>query len=562
MGFEQRNGHYPADPNGHFASIARLNPSTRGDVESLINVPAEAGVLAALLRDPERWPEVSAIVSSGDFFRPDHAVIFRLMADLAKHGRPIDIVAVADAWVDLGCGAKDATDRLAEILDSIAHCENTVYHATIVAEKSRKREAAELAEEASRALLAGHSSVADILDVTLDKLKRLRDRTLGTVQDRSAFAVDFVDSKTFFDRAYPVDWLISNLLVRGEPAAIGGPMKTLKTSILIDAMVSLSTATQFLGWFPVPKPIRCGLISGESGRRSIQRSALEICRARGISPSEADLLWGFNLPRLNDPSHLQILRKTIVDNGLEVLGLDPLYLMLISDKTDAANMFDMGAMFKDVTDLCLGEGCTPLLAHHFVKSRVDPFAPPELNEFAYAGLSQFLRQWLLLSPREAYEPERGLFRLHFRYGGSAGHSGELAIDIEVGKLTSEDDTRKWQVSVSSPSQQRDAQAEAREEAARLREVEKEERKREKAERSMAEWTGEAIKLLEAAPNRAATVKTIREELGWKLDRANPVIGHMKRLGLIVPVQVATPMNGGRFQNYPGYQLVEDHELLL
>src|SRR5581483_10047350 len=54
-------------------------------------------------------------------------------------------------------------------------------------------------------------------------------------------AFDFIDSRTFCEKDCRPSWLIPRLLVKGQPAVWGGPQKTLKTSGMIDAGVSMAT---------------------------------------------------------------------------------------------------------------------------------------------------------------------------------------------------------------------------------------------------------------------------------------------------------------------------------
>lgn len=77
-----------------------------------------------------------------------------------------------------------------------------------------------------------------------------------------------------------------------------------------------------------------------------------------------------------------------------------------------------------------------------------------MGELAYAGIGQFMRQWMLTSRRERYDAESGMHPLYFHYGGSAGHSGELHIDIETGVVDEDFRGRRWRVNVSTPGESR------------------------------------------------------------------------------------------------------------
>jgi hypothetical protein len=63
------------------------------------------------------------------------------------------------------------------------------------------------------------------------------------------------------------------------------------------------------------------------------------------------------------------------------------------------------------------------------------------------------RQWWLIGRREPYEPGTGSHKLWLSIGGSAGHSALWAVNVEEGVAG---ELRRWEVSLSSPSDAREA----------------------------------------------------------------------------------------------------------
>ncbi|MEX1223127.1 MAG: AAA family ATPase, partial [Pirellulales bacterium] len=227
-----------------------------------------------------------------------------------------------------------------------------------------------------------------------------------------------IDSATFFNTDYCLEWLVNGLLVRDQPGVLGGPKKALKTSLIVDLALSLASGRPFLGQFAVLRPVRVGLISGESGQATLQETARRVAAAKRISNRlpHLPIHWGFRLPRLSVEEDLDQLADVIETHDLDVIILDPLYLSLLAGGTgqQASNLFDIGPLLAAVADTCLTAGATPLLVHHTRKNAAkgnSHAAPPELEDLAFAGIQEFARQWLLVGRRQPYVPNSGEHRL-------------------------------------------------------------------------------------------------------------------------------------------------------
>jgi len=277
-----------------------------------------------------------------------------------------------------------------------------------------------------------------------------------------------ITSATFATRDYRPSWLVRRLLVRGQPGIIGGPRKSLKTSLLVDLAVSLASATPFLGEFAVYQAMRVALLSGESGGFTLQETANRICDARGVRLDDLGdkLLWQFRLPQLARLDQLADLQAGLKQDQVEVFILDPLYLALLAGQAPGSaarpeNLFDMGPLLLGIAQACLAAGATPLLAHHARKNT--PHEPPDLDYLAYAGVAEFARQWLLVSRREPYDPDTGRHELWLCAGGSAGHGGLWSLDIEEGIVDEHFAGRRWEVKVQTSTATRQAEKEGKQE---------------------------------------------------------------------------------------------------
>jgi len=163
------------------------------------------------------------------------------------------------------------------------------------------------------------------------------------------------------------------------------------------------------------------------------------------------------VPLLDSAKHLEALEKLIEATGCRVLFLDPMY-MALGPRADPANLFAQGYLLRQITEVCQRHGVSLVILHHFRKRAKNDrsYEVPELDDLTWSGFSEWSRQWLLIGRREAYEPGSGQHRLWLSAGGSAGHGGLWALDVDEGPSGK---PRYWKVSLSTPSQAREEKRE-------------------------------------------------------------------------------------------------------
>lgn len=340
----------------------------------------------------------------------------------------------------------------------------------------------------------------------------------------------FRTSAEFLSGNYQLSWLVKGLLVEGQPGVLGGPKKALKTSLVVDAALSLGTGTPFLGRFAVPKARRVGIMSGESGEATLRDTAIRVAEAKGIDPKAADVLWEFQLPRLADPGDLAALGRALREEKVEVLFIDPLYLCVLAGAVmpaiQTSNVFQMGPLFLGVARACLDVGCTPIPAHHFKLTRANPYDEPQLEDLAFAGIQEFARQWLLVGRRERYDPGTGLHELWLSAGGSAGQSGLWALDIDEGVIDDDFRGRRWEVSFQNPTEARQGKGAQKEE-------EKKAKKRKAEADEEARFMGELDRL--DPEKRGAGLRQVRDAAGMSGDKVGRVVQRLVAAGLLVEI---------------------------
>jgi hypothetical protein len=315
-------------------------------------------------------------------------------------------------------------------------------------------------------------------------------------------------------------FLVTGVLVSGQPMILGGRSKAMKTSVAVDLVVSLGSGAPFLGRFN-SKRVAVAYWSGESGAATIRETARRIADSKGINLAETDCLWSFDLPHLSDLTHLDTMERMIRDRGIEVVVVDPLYLCLLDSDTanGASNVFLMGSLLQGVTRIGQRTNCTTVLLHHFRKSGIpNNDDPATLEELAQSGAAEWARQWLLLQRRSPYQGD-GIHSLWMRCGGSAGHSSLWGVTVDEGIINPETfGGRKWDVTISPAA---DARAESQRD--------REQRKAVEQERREGKHRDELLKVLRAAPD-GDTGKALRERAGLNSANFNKAISVLLQEG--------------------------------
>lgn len=266
-------------------------------------------------------------------------------------------------------------------------------------------------------------------------------------------------------------FIVDKVLVAGEHLVIGGPKKSLKTSISLDLAVSLATATPFLGQFEVPEPTSVWILSGESGGPTLQKTVQRICEARGLKGPSDKLIIGRKLPQLSQPEQLDALRRLIRLEGIEVALIDPAYLCTLGVATAnlAGNVFAMGSLLKGLGEVATDTGCTLGIVHHARKksgkTKGERYGRPELDDLSQSGWAEWMRQWIILNQRSRMQD--GRHELWGLIGGSAGHNGEYAIDVDEGKPDDPLIGQRWDVRVYDAEEAKNSREVAKEESSKV-----------------------------------------------------------------------------------------------
>ena len=130
------------------------------------SLEAEQSVLGGLLLDNSAWDRIGDVLSLDDFYRDDHRRIYRHIAKLVEHGKPADVVTVAESIES--SEDKDKTGGLAylgTLAQNTPSAHNIRRYAEIVHERAVMRKLASVGNEiADSALNPLGKDVGQLLD--------------------------------------------------------------------------------------------------------------------------------------------------------------------------------------------------------------------------------------------------------------------------------------------------------------------------------------------------------------------------------------------------------------
>jgi replicative DNA helicase len=105
------------------------------------SIEAEQAVLGGLMLDNRAWDKIADLVVEEDFYRRDHRLIFRAIAELTSHSKPCDVVTLSE-WLDKQDLLEDAGGLayLGSLAKNTPSAANIKAYAEIVRERSVLRQ--------------------------------------------------------------------------------------------------------------------------------------------------------------------------------------------------------------------------------------------------------------------------------------------------------------------------------------------------------------------------------------------------------------------------------------
>jgi replicative DNA helicase len=128
-------------------------------------VEAERALLGGLMADPKQWASVESLVRAEDFFRPEHAALFRLLTDMHARSESVDMVTVFER-ITRGDGPQrfGGASYVAELPEHAPATVNLPHYASMIRDKAQLRALIRVSSEHLREAYATPENVDELMD--------------------------------------------------------------------------------------------------------------------------------------------------------------------------------------------------------------------------------------------------------------------------------------------------------------------------------------------------------------------------------------------------------------
>jgi replicative DNA helicase len=150
-----------------------LNPGMAGAGDAVVqalkvpphSVEAEQSLLGGLLIDNTAWDRLGGVLNDKDFYRPEHALIYKVITRLVGDNHPADVITVHDAIKSEQGGDLVSVDYLNSLAQNTPSSANIKGYADIVRDRSILRRLIEVSDSiVNSAFVPEGRSVRTLLD--------------------------------------------------------------------------------------------------------------------------------------------------------------------------------------------------------------------------------------------------------------------------------------------------------------------------------------------------------------------------------------------------------------
>jgi hypothetical protein len=309
-------------------------------------------------------------ITSADFYRPAHQLIFEAIEALRGSGKPTDPIAVSDELRRRSQLAKvGGGNYLHDCMRAAPSATQTAYYGRLVAEHAERRRLIEYAERLRDTALAPGAELADVRRLAAEQPEAGQDRRADANQSRRLLLTSAADIPP-----RPVQWGWEDRLPAAHVSIIAG-REGIGKSLLLTWLAAQVTRGILPGVYEgTPRPVfYCAtedswqhtivprLIAAGADLNLVYRVEVEAVEAAAGGSIAVEL----TMPRDCDLMAAEIKRLEV---GL--VALDP--LMSVVDRTvDTYNDREMRTVLEPLARLADDTGCMIAGLGHFNKSASD-----------------------------------------------------------------------------------------------------------------------------------------------------------------------------------------------
>ncbi len=263
---------FPGDDDPQAPTVAApFAPTGRAGPTPPHSIEAERECLAAPVVDAKALERlVKTGLTPADFYSERHRLIFAAMLVMRERQTPIDPVLLQQALIDAGVYERVGGARaIGELLDRAGTVTNLEHYAAVV----RRKAAARALIDAARSIeVAGHQGADDELDAYMaQSAEALRQATDRFRPRQSLRLGDWVACRRFSGKAPPVNWLVPDVIARGESHVIAAPGESGKGFLTLNLALQLASGIYHTGRrapfgkaiLPLAPPCACVLLYAE-----------------------------------------------------------------------------------------------------------------------------------------------------------------------------------------------------------------------------------------------------------------------------------------------------------
>jgi len=220
---------------------------------------------------------------------------------------------------------------------------------------------------------------------------------------------DFLGAAADTDAA--ADWVIRDVIPRGEPGLIVGPPKCGKTWLALDLALAVATGQPWLGTFPhaTGAPQRVLVLALEDAVRRTRRRLAALARGRGVDLATLDGTLAISATPVALPggAPLRALTAELAAWRPAVVLIDNLTRTMVGDPNATR---DAAAFSQAWGHLCQATGAAVVFLHHTAKLAVGERGPRSPQD-RVRGSGDFVataRNVLVLAPVAGATPPRAV----------------------------------------------------------------------------------------------------------------------------------------------------------